>query len=646
MNIRNIIYPFLVALFAVIAQSCVNDYDDGCDGIPDGKVTFRFNLNLGDIGHISRADGVWNPSGPSDEGSSFDNTIKMNDKDIKWLHIMLINNAGDLLHLDLDDGYQFNAVEGGYDMTGSLSLDDLKGWSAGVYRIMVLANFRDKNKDTAHVRDQETLEDFEKFLKIKNTGDTVNWYNDGNGTRQTSNIPNIPMWGMTTARLNLDGITVQSFSVELLRAIAKVKIELTQKLRDAGYKLVECTTDNWNQKAYFFPDGWQNSSTTSDYSTSYYDVAFHEVKSRKTNLTVNAPGYPSEHDGDGSIVYYLPEWDAASAGKKANITVYVSDDTGNIESCDMTIDNIPDGSYNEGKYHNNRYNVNRNHLYKFTIDKDIKEGELSYKIECWNLVNSAIGWNPSQADWTFESTDNEAKCAYVAFPSYPTNNDDIIEKYTSYADYKFTLTAPEGAVWKAFLVENGVEYTAETRFSENADGTIHYDNLANTPDGFFFGVGNDDDGNNKAATTGIARSKAYNIKVGTRLLAVNYPSDDKHPDIDPENPDFVLLNNAGNYWKNKGKVPTCYLVIKIALDGKNFSETLAINPTKDGGNFMPYTFAGDDTRIEIRQLFPFYVSKANHRNDERLMVGTHSTDDIFSANTWWGYPMGYNIPSD
>ncbi|MDE6268093.1 MAG: hypothetical protein K2M04_03320 [Muribaculaceae bacterium] len=645
MNFRFSLYSFFAILLAVIAQSCVNDYDDNCDGIPDGKVTFRFNLNLGEMGGISRADGIWNPSDPTEIGSSFDSRIKLNDNNAKWLHVMIINDDDQLLHLNLEEGFQFNAVEGGYDMTATLDFNELRdGWSAGVYRVMVLANFReryDTSKKDVQINTYTTLSDLKKAINNL----SFDWYKDDK-TRNNSNVPCIPMWGMTTARFNFDGITTQTFSVQLLRAVAKVKIQLTDKLLEAGYKVKSCNVNHFVRKSYYMPSGWDLAKSTSD-GTEYYDASFHAVtdsKSTLQDLTVSAPGVSGETDDDPSLVFYLPELDATKNGvSNVAITASVANEIGEIETCVMILDNIPDGSYNEGKYKNNRYNVNRNHLYKFTIDKDIKEGELSYKIECWNLVNSAIGWNPAPADWKFESTDNEAEYAYVAFPSYPTDNSDVIKNTTSFADYKFTLTAPEGAVWKAFLVENGVEYTAEDKFSRNADGKILYDNLANTPDGFFFGVGNEDSSNNKAVSTGIARSKPYNIKVGTRLSAVNYSGN--QPDTVPGNPDFLLLNDAGNYWKNKGSVPTCYLVIKIALDGKNFSETLSINPAKDTGDFLPYTFAGDATRIEIRQLFPFYASKAN-RNEKKLMVGTHSTDDIFSANTWWGYPMGYNIPTD
>ena len=144
MNIRRALYTALMLVVTTMTQSCVND-NDPCSGDDNsgGEVKFRVNLNLGDLGHISRADGIWNPSGEMEGGSTFDNTIKMNEAETKYLHIMLINGDGDLLHLNLDEGFQFNPVAGGYDLIGSLDLSDKElkeKWIPATYRLMVLAN--------------------------------------------------------------------------------------------------------------------------------------------------------------------------------------------------------------------------------------------------------------------------------------------------------------------------------------------------------------------------------------------------------------------------------------------------------------------------------------------------------------------------
>lgn len=645
----------IFALFVVVClQACVNDFGDCPDSTP-GIVKLRFNLNLGALGHITRADGIWNPSGETDFGSSFDNAIMVNDDNIKWLHVMIINSDGDLLHLNLNEGFQLNPNEGGYDMTATLDFSDPEvraKWQPGEYRVMVLANFRNRKADT-QFSSYSNIDELYNEINDHN----VDWFNKNGDdiTRNNSTIPCIPMWGMTKAWFNFDGVSMQTFSIDLLRAVAKVKLLLTPKLQDAGYRIVDCKVDNLYRKIYGLPEGWKDAERTSDMSQSNYDAAFHaNTGTRYTNMVVKeSTNPPSENDGDGSLVFYLPEWDATKTKNLTSVTIeaQVADDLGNIEKCSLTISNESLGRDN---YQNDIHNVNRNHLYQFTLDKDISEGELSYKLECWNLQESAIGWNPPS--WLFTDNDSEAEWGYVSLPSYSSDKNKIlIENTTAFADYEFTLTGPEGAVWKAFLVEDGIEYSAEDKFvSDPANLDIKYSN-ANTPHGFFFGVGNDDKNNQKAASTGIARKEKYNIKVGTRLQTTDFS--DKTPETlmneDDTSDDSILkLNYAGNYWKEKGEVPTCYLIIKIALDGKNFSDPIPINPLKDDpaqksrtAHFKTYRYAGDATRIEIRQLPPFYTYKTNHDNG-KFVIGKNNEGNDYSEHTWWDYPMGHKDAPD
>lgn len=626
-------------IMTAMAQSCVNDFDDDCNKTTrPGEVKLRFTIQLDNMSEtFSRAgDGVWNPSDPTEAGSKFDNKILMNSNDIRWLHVILIKDNGDLLHLNIDSGYQFNPTIKGYEMMGTIDVSaDPDKWEPGEYRIMVLANFRERiaNTGDTHFNTYTTLAD----LKSAIDKFSVDWFNassdwESKGFRNANNVPAIPMWGMTTATLKLDGNVVDNFSVQMLRSVAKVKIELTDRLKDAGYKITDCTVDNLYRKSYGLPAGWDTATKTVDAAQSSYDAAFHPNSStRYTSLTVTAPGASGEYDDDETLVFYLPEWDATATKDLTSVTmkINVTNDIGETESCLVDIDNSWLGT---GNYANDTHNVNRNHLYKFTIDKDITEGVLSYKLECWNLVESAIGWDPT-GRYEFYSTDTEGKYGYVSFPSYPSSKSkDAIENTTSFADYTFTLTGPTGAVWKAFLVEDGVEYTAEDRFTVGGGA-------ANTPNGFFFGVGNDDGNNNKAVSTGIARSAAYNVKVGTRLRTVDFDVSSNYPTM--LNDTIMQLNAAAQEWKDRGEVPTCYLVIKVAIDGKNFSDVLKINPKEKGEFTTDLKFAGTETHIEIRNLFHVYQSKAKGSDNSKLVKGIHNTDPIFKEYTWWDYPMGH-----
>lgn len=654
----------ITALWGIILTmmlgGCVNDYDT-CDEpgkLPD-EVPVSFVLKLDQLGDLfSRADGdgIWNPDDPGNPGSSFDNKIILSNgnTDVKWLHVMIINNATDeIAHLDLEEGELTMLSNGYYQVTTILNTAG-KGWTEGTYRLMIIANFRnrpdkDNNgayKDT-HINDYTDLSSLATVMNKDQTSSAVTWYDKD--TRNANNAPYIPMWGVKTFTMNLDGTTSADVGeIKLLRALAKVKIVLTQKLIDAGYTLVQAVVDNYNKRVKPCPADWETAAETNN-ATASYDKSFKTYPSRTADLKVTAPGYDNENDGDGSIVFYLPEmsYDKASDKKgKFTITVTVKNDTGGEETCDMVIDNYP-GEETNPHYANSRYNVNRNHLYHFTIDKDIEPGALYYKLQCWNYASSAIGWNPTTCTLSPEK-DNEAQNCYVSFPSYSTKEgEDAVVNNTSFADFSFTFTGPEGAVWKAFLIEDGVEYQAGGNYKftypdytkEPVDGvypTVTF--VADTPSGFFFGVGNDDKNNGKAATTGIARATPYQVKIGSRLRSVYFPGGS--PETEEGSTSVMKLNEHGLKWKEAGKVPTCHLVIKVAYDGINFTEELPINTTEGSSPFKPLKLAGSETRVQIRQLFPFYTNKQDRKIDQ-LIIGKESENEAYSSRCWWSYPEGH-----
>lgn len=660
------IIVWLAAMAAVMLGGCVNDYDT-CDEpgkLPD-EVPVSFVLKLDQLGDLfSRADGdgIWNPDDPGNPGSSFDNKIILsntNAKETNWLHVMIINNTdGSIAHIDIKESELVPISNGYYQVTTKLNTAG-KGWSEGTYRLMVIANFRDrfnkntdgsyKNSSDPHIKDRMTLDE----LKTAVNSSYVEWYD--NSTRKYANAPTIPMWGVKTFTMNLDGTTSADVGeIKLLRAVAKVKIVLTQKLIAAGYTLVkaEMERNNFNKRLMPCPTGWDNAIDTSD-SNAKYDASSNVKDSRNSSgeLIVTAPGYISkdyynETDGDNSIVFYLPETSVNKNLVNTTITVTVKNDTGGEETCDMVIDNYP-GEETNSHYANNRYNVNRNHLYHFTIDKDIEPGALYYKLQCWNYANSAIGWNPTTCTLSPEK-DNEAQNCYVSFPSYSTKDgEDMVQNNTSFADFSFTFTGPEGAVWKAFLIEDGVEYQAGGNYEftypdytkDPVDGVYPtVTSVADTPNGFFFGVGNDDKNNGKAATTGIARATPYQVKIGSRLRSVYFPGGS--PETEEGSTSVMKLNEHGLKWKEAGKVPTCYLVIKAAYDGINFTEELPINTTEGSSPFKPLKLAGSETRVQIRQLFPFYTNKKDRKIDQ-LIIGKESENEAYSSRCWWSYPEGH-----
>lgn len=638
-RIKSLLYRVLLTVAVLAAQSCVNDFDDDCNRpLLSGEVKVRFSMTFdrtGESGARSSRAGVWNPDAPLHCGSEFDRTVNL---DSKFINIILIDPVtGEIIHVNLDSGYQFNPVTGGYDMEGTFNLDG-RTWTAGKYRVMILANYWNKNS-TPEIKACANLRQLQPVLDEL----YVDWY-DKVGKWNSKNVPNIPMWGVGETRLHLDGKHDENLgSIDMLRAIAKVKITLDSKIKEKGYTLASVTVNNYNRKANCLPAGWLTATQTRDPSVAN-DAPLNPHTPSESRLTITAPGDFEESAEDGSIVFYLPEY-KVSGSERIKFSVTVNDKNGvPITFPDaMEIDNsvITGGAYTQSVY-----NVVRNHFYLFNID-GVNLGEFSYRAQCWNYVPSEIGWNP--VSFTFTAKDTESTHGFITFPSYSSSDkeeDDLIKNETSFADYTFTLKEPKGAVWQAFLVQDGIEYPAGGNFILNGG-------KADTPTGFFFGVGNDDKNNQKAVSTGIARDKAYMIKVGTRLRSTDF-NENKNPIYEEGTPTYAYgslsvmqLNDAAVAWKEKGEVPVCYLIIKIALDGKKFSECLEINPADKKGTFAPYKFAGDASRIEIRQLFPFYSSKKTGNDYSKLNIGINSSEEAYKTHTWWSYPMGHkNAPAN
>lgn len=119
---------------------------------------------------------------------------------------------------------------------------------------------------------------------------------------------------------------------------------------------------------------------------------------------------------------------------------------------------------------NHKYSVMRNTVYTVMAMLEHPDNKLTLKTIAypWTISRSEIGSEVTPADYLFTA-----------------NGGDNLASYSSYASYKFRLTAPVGAVWIATLT-NGLNFTFGTEGS--ATGTT-------------------------AVSKGIARPEEYEIRV-------------------------------------------------------------------------------------------------------------------------------------
>lgn len=642
---------FSLIVLAVMPVGCV--YDDSPAGCGDarrlqGEVPVRFTLKLDDKGMGSRADaasGVWNPDHEQVIGTRFDSQVSR-------LHVMLVDNDDNITHVELRK-FMYVAEDEGYTFTGNINFGD-DGKEAGSYRVMLLANCGPA------IMSATTLAD------LPSTIADVMWYSP-NGSPRDGVL--IPMWGVTTHDFTFTGdkdAPEEIGDIELLRAVAKVDIQLDPTKME-GYELVSAKINKTNSYINPFPKGWDAAGSTTAQGLRH-GAPFNPVKTEVAGHAFTPGKYIDEPAGD--IVFYLPEFDSAEG--EATIDVVLRHNaTGQTLTYTEAL-HFNDKDVNKGATAGDERlatDIVRNHLYRFTID-GIHFGTLTYNVTCWDYVSSTLGWDIAQNDDHYlHFIYPDSRYCYVTHPRLVAKDAKrlvngqlentkvkLLENSSSQLNFSFTITQPEGAVWKAFLYDD-------------PQCTIEHDYKY-----FRFAPGNNDADNSVAVRTGIAREKAYNLaidvdrncwmngmvdkfsypdeidadgnvtsyKIIDKKFFVNKSEESNENEIPTpiitDGSENDVLSPIARQFREQGKVPTVYLVIKVALDGEHFTENLEINPPYTGEVksqfFGSLTYPGTKTAIQIRQVFvgDYDVTPQN------LMEGKIG-DNNFG---WWETPMGYS----
>lgn len=194
---------------------------------------------------------------------------------------------------------------------------------------------------------------------------------------------------------------------------------------------------------------------------------------------------------------------------------------------------------------------------------------LDWQVMPWNKVTSEISWSNVNCEmyaWQTGTTlnpqkgDAEGLYCLVNYPRYQDEAHEILENKKSGAAFYFKVESPKGLVWKAHLTN---------------------------PDEFAFNYGKSIEGKTNCVSTGIARTKPYQIKVEAVNAWTNGTS----------------WTDLTKWAKAKGSNPVYTdLYITVSLDGIHEYE-VEINPDNAGGRYQKgRKFAGTNTRIRIFQL--------------------------------------------
>lgn len=193
---------------------------------------------------------------------------------------------------------------------------------------------------------------------------------------------------------------------------------------------------------------------------------------------------------------------------------------------------------------------------------------LDWQVMPWNKVTSEISWSNVKCEmyaWQTGETlnpqggDAEGLYCLVNYPRYQDKDHEKLEDNKSGAAYYFKVESPAGLVWKAHL-------TNTHEFAFNYDKSTD---------------------NTNCVSTGIARTKPYQIKVEAVNAWTNGTS----------------WTELTDWAKAKGSNPVYTdLYVTVSLDGIHEYE-VEINPDNAGGMYQKgRKFAGTNTRIRIFQL--------------------------------------------
>lgn len=396
----------------------------------------------------------------------------------------------------------------------------------------------------------------------------------------------IPMYGVATITQTLQpNLSTDLGTIDLLRAMSKIEV----KCSDENFRLTGVTLHRYSKSGTCAPTGVDG--TTTEW---YNNEAIH----LPDYVQIETTALPFEPVGNSYIVY-VPEYKNVDAATPAYISVEL--ETADGETVSLTGEpNIYFQDYDEeGKpQEGTDYDLLRNHWYSYDITH-VENGTLTvqYRVMFWDEVESQIGWD---VDGHFlmtaaggdedDATEGDAEAIYcmVCRPRYNEDYKDhsrLEANASSGASFSFTLTAPEGAVWKAHL--------SNTEYFQFSTGT--------------WGSGS----SKRYVSTGIARKDEYRINITAKN---NWTEGD---DFDAEaNPGFS--DNAQIYtdfW------------ITVSLDGET-EYVLEINPDNAVSNSKTFyenrrRFAGTNTHIRIWQL---------------RALEEYAYDDLveeWNYNPWW-----------
>ena len=465
------IVKYLLLLFAgIMAASCVFDAAR-CD-VPAAKPhNIMFTISM--EGENTKA--KWEETYTSVDGVPFDYRILPDQ-----LRVVVIANDGTRLG-EIQDLYYWpeNEAHTIYKFMGQMPdgfVDHYKANDNQPYKFIVLANCSDHQSG-------------EQYITYSHT-QLIEPSKDDKAAPSVGHA--IPMWGVTEVDMKsiFENGTHNIGEIWLLRAAAKIEVNLSADVRNKGTTINSATLKYYNQTGYVLPSGALEVSHTGLLDQENCIRVYRHA-------AVNLPFVKDENTGNYYV--YVTEYDNTNypgERNKISLEFNIGDEKKYFE------DAISFCEYSDGKPQEDlHYDIVRNHIYEFEILSIAGDNlELQYTVADWD----AERWD-SNNDGIPDKDFEEHELAYPTYHNpvvprdYLTPTLDESENYVIKQEPKmyynandveigafecfFQIVAPADVKWKPGITGTKENYRIriyEKVTSSNLTGTLTYDSGVNT----------------------------------------------------------------------------------------------------------------------------------------------------------------------
>ena len=131
-------------------------------------------------------------------------------------------------------------------------------------------------------------------------------YNDTDIAQKSFNYEEnpkyLPMWGVKKVAFTLAAGKLQDFSdINLLRAVAKVKVNLSNEMKNNGWSIYSMQLINYNDKGYCMPEKYAECEKTASLTHEEFEHFYDSKQTGGITMTDGVPIYLPEYQNNGQV---------------------------------------------------------------------------------------------------------------------------------------------------------------------------------------------------------------------------------------------------------------------------------------------------------------------------------------------------------